>query len=489
MSLRILACNRVLYYLASRTDRLQSSNSADVESNALEVIRNRVDAGQVRLLIPTSQVVIEHLRVMACDELPAHARYVVQQILKLRSNKLPIDSVVDEEQVLEQINALTWASESLDFDEAALVVYANAWRADAIVTLNPEWFSPQAIPAMDPEEAGFSRVEFSVPAVTPSRFVETHVVRDTDGDNSSIYVYTPQGKVIQLPANSTPIDFAYDIHTQIGRQCIGAVVNGSRVSLATPLKKKDMVEILCKKGSEPQPAWLDFATTTTARKQIKRDLRKAQSNRGWAIIREGIGDPGSYIEQLKEFAARRNHHHLDNLAAEVGQGHISVIELQRFFKIHSSAPIDGSRTPASQSVWQLASCCNPVDGDSIYGIARSRDRPLKVHKQSCPQIRAIAEDRLRVLSWSSEPCSVSLSMICTDQADILRPILNCFVEQSFEPNLKSFRSLKNGKGRAVIEVFISSKQDWEKLKNLLEVIRELPKVQDFEVKSIKLSAR
>lgn len=475
MPLRVLACNHVLHYLASPTDRSQVDMPDGVESNALEIILSRIDAGLIKLWIPSSQIVIEHLYLG--DNLPFHAFDVIQRLLKRGHTKLP----ADEGWVLEQSNLLAWASDSLDFDSAMLLVYANVMMADAIITLTPDLFDLKEIPAINSDEFESPRMELNVPVITPSQFLSKFVLKELGGDNNSIYVHTPQLKIVSLPAGSTPIDFAYAIHTQIGHQCTGVTINGIERPLMTSLNTGDRVEILHTKGAEPDPSWLDFAITTTAKQQIRRGLRKARAKKGWEIIKKTLGEPGSYINQLEEFALQHGYHSLDEFAAAICQASISILELKSFLNLSLPPIIDNS------SVWQLASCCNPVGGDLIYGIVRSGSRPIKVHKQSCHHIKTMPQERLQGLDWSTHPCIVSLSILFLNKADVIRPILNCFVDNSFMPNLKMARPLKTEQGRAAIEIFVSSKQDWEKLKILLEELRGFPNVQKFEVQSIRLS--
>ncbi|HVB92274.1 MAG TPA: bifunctional (p)ppGpp synthetase/guanosine-3',5'-bis(diphosphate) 3'-pyrophosphohydrolase [Acidimicrobiales bacterium] len=258
-----------------------------------------------------------------------------------------------------------------------------------------------------------------------------------DLEQDEVYVFTPKGKVIALPAKSTPVDFAYVIHTEVGHRCIGARVNGRLVPLETELKSADTVEIFTSKSPTAGPSrdWLQIVISTRARNKIRqwfsRERREDAIESGKdelarALRRDGLplhkllGSPA-----LQEVAESMNLTDLEALYASIGENQVSAQSIaQRLARalrvvedeqlpttalqgVH--APRQGRRTGSSgvyvegldDVMIHLARCCTPVPGDQIIGFV-TQGRGVSVHRADCANATALADrsrERLIEVEW------------------------------------------------------------------------------------------
>ena len=183
-----------------------------------------------------------------------------------------------------------------------------------------------------------------------------------------IYVFTPQGKVIKLPADSTAIDFAYHIHTAVGERCIGAKADGSIIPLGLPLKNTQVIEILTNNGAHPHPNWLQLAKDPKARSKIRVWLEKNDES----FNSEKAADPKK--KTVPEKAAA-----------------LPAADIKKTFQaLHAEIPPVTSllhvRIEDEKNMMiRFARCCNPISGDAITGYI-SRGRGIIIHRQNCSNL-------------------------------------------------------------------------------------------------------
>jgi len=248
-----------------------------------------------------------------------------------------------------------------------------------------------------------------------------------------VFVFTPKGDVIDLPRGSTPLDFAYRIHTDIGHHCVGAKVNGRIVPLNTKLATGDIVEILINRQSVgPSRDWLEIVRTPQARSKIrtffKKQLREEDIQRGEAAIEKEIAKLGLEMQAVEETGTMRavleklGYPDMENLAAAVVYGGISPIHVATRVKdeVMRTRPelLPQKELPAKQVsrrpkgpeeavvikgmadfLVRLAHCCNPVPGDPIIGYI-TRGRGVSVHRIDCPSLRSYTDkERFIEASW------------------------------------------------------------------------------------------
>ncbi|MCY7322592.1 MAG: bifunctional (p)ppGpp synthetase/guanosine-3',5'-bis(diphosphate) 3'-pyrophosphohydrolase [Phormidesmis sp. CAN_BIN36] len=292
-----------------------------------------------------------------------------------------------------------------------------------------------------------------------------------DGD---VFVFTPRGEVISLSYRSTPVDFAYRIHTEVGNHCAGARVDGRIVTLDTTLRNGDIVEIITQKNSHPSLDWLNFVVTSGARNRIrqwyKRSHRDENILRGREMLEKELGKKGFEAllksSPMQVAAERCNYHSVEDLLAAVGYGEMTlnlalnrireaVKAQQPLAKISDagsiltdpqlllpSAPTLRSLPPATSTkspiagveglLYHLAGCCNPVPGEAIIGAVTRSNRGISIHRQGCGNLEPVDGDRLVPVSWNptcqtggrpqTYPVCIQIDVI--DRVGVLKDILS-----------------------------------------------------------------
>jgi len=254
-----------------------------------------------------------------------------------------------------------------------------------------------------------------------------------------IFVFTPQGDVIQLPKDATPLDFAFSVHTDIGSHCMGAKVNGQMVSLNAPLKSCDTVQIITSPHQKPNRDWLDFVKSSKARTKIRRWLREeeyahsvqlGQEMMERELRRSRLKPPE---EALLDAARECGAADLEHLYAAIGSGEISVNKAMGKILPEQGRPgpsfgglFDRIRAEPKgvriQGVDNLmisfAKCCNPVPGDGIIGLI-TRGRGVSVHRTDCPNIGQILGDgdRVVMVDWDIGEDQAFMAQIRIEAAD------------------------------------------------------------------------
>ena len=271
---------------------------------------------------------------------------------------------------------------------------------------------------------------------------------------ANVYVFTPNGKVIELRNGSTPIDFAYRIHTKVGDTAVGALVNGQMVPLNTVLKTGDMVEIKTSKNSPgPNEGWLEFVKTSQARSQIKKFIAKKNADlvreekiaKGRQSVIDAFKDRDiDEAEAMKLINDQKVFDHfevsgIDELLMGVTGRKPTTSAIIDFLKIKK--PIVFRSTPrvksgagnecpvycigADKIAIELASCCTPIPGDAIIGYI-SRGKGVKVHRTTCPNV--VGQKRLIDVYWRDDiefaTYPVDLQVEANDRPNLLVDIMN-----------------------------------------------------------------
>ena len=278
----------------------------------------------------------------------------------------------------------------------------------------------------------------------------TELIQSLKGDiyNSECLVFTPKGEVVSLANDSTPIDFAYRIHTEVGNKCVGAKVNGKIVPLNSTLTTGDVVEIITSKNSKgPSWDWLKIAKTNGARAKIKAFFKRQMADEkikiGKAMLEAEAKNKGfalSHILNAVSFAAigpKMSFANIDEMYAAVGCGAVTVnqiipklIDFCKPAQVEEQNPIEGKHviykhTMSSDGVVvkgmegllvRFAGCCNPVPGDEIVGFV-SRGRGVSIHRADCPNMKNEDPDRILEAHWSGKEGSYTTSIKITAAED------------------------------------------------------------------------
>ena len=271
---------------------------------------------------------------------------------------------------------------------------------------------------------------------------------------AEVYVFTPKGDVMALPAGATPVDFAYSVHTEVGHRCVGARVNGKLVPLESELASGDVIEIFTSKaeGAGPSRDWLGFVASPRAKNKIKawfsKERREEAIDNGKDQIARAMRKKGLPLQRLMTnqalatIAVDLNQADVSALYASVGEGRISAQTIvQRL--VEAAGGVDGAADDAAEAVtptstrrasesrdvgvivkgvndlWvKLARCCTPVPGDPIMGFV-TRGSGVSVHREDCvnvPNLRENPEREVEV-EWAPTPSSVFLVNIQVEALD------------------------------------------------------------------------
>lgn len=285
-----------------------------------------------------------------------------------------------------------------------------------------------------------------------------------------VFVFTPNGDVINLPAESTPIDFAYDIHTDIGHRCVGARINGKIVPLDYQLQNGDIVEVLTAKvGTGPSIDWLSFVKTSKAKSRIKQWYNKERRDenilRGKELLEKELRKQGLTVhglmktDKITEIAKSFNLGSGEELLMSVSLGKVSAHQIVT--KFANTQKLDIKTVPAPEpeppTNWQappkknvdrigisvkgegdvlvhLSRCCNPLPGDKIVGYV-TRGKGVSVHRVDCPNVRGLMQDEGRIIdvAWEHDVPEnslypVQLEMKALDRMSLLADVTLAIAE-------------------------------------------------------------
>ena len=312
-----------------------------------------------------------------------------------------------------------------------------------------------------------------------------------------IYVFTPEGHVIDLPPNATPVDFAYRVHTEVGHKCRGAKINSKLVPLNTRLRSGDQIEIIVGKEVEPRREWLHahlgYVTTSRARAKIQHwfGLRTQRKNieEGKQLLTAELNRLGVKALDVNALVAELQYKTANKLYAAMGAGEISVIHVVEaavqlvevgLSDKQLSLLLGDDRREQSVEVlieglggmrYALASCCNPVIGDGIVGIANAASG-VAVHRQDCLQALQNKEHgRLIRLHWRAESAAtlpVAIEINAYDRTGLLHDISGVIMRA--ETNVTAMNMCKDSSSNHVL---ISLTIEVSTIYNLLRTIEQI----------------
>ena len=326
-----------------------------------------------------------------------------------------------------------------------------------------------------------------------------------------VYVFTPKGKVLNLPVGSTTVDFAYAIHSAVGNKCIGAKVNGKIVPLNTVLNTGDIVEILTtNSGKGPSRDWIKFVKTASARSKIrqyfKKEMKEENIKRGKDMLEREAKRRGYNLSELLSTAGlnyimnRYTLSSIDDLYASVGFGGLTtnqiIVKLIDYFKrdLLSKNPVAEIKTTSTTGksssgngvlirgyddfLVRLSHCCNPVPGDKIVGYV-SRGRGVSVHCVDCPNVKNMEPERLIEAKWDdviSQNFLASLKIYCENKSGILAAVTTIISNMKISIT-GAFARSDNDNGTAEITVMLEVKST-DQVEDVIKKLKTLPEVID-----------
>ncbi len=326
----------------------------------------------------------------------------------------------------------------------------------------------------------------------------------TDLFHDEIFVFTPTGDVIQLVENATPIDFAFQVHSEVGLKCTGAKVNGHIVPLNTHLKNGDSVEIMTSENKNPSYAWLQVVKMPKSKNHIKRWIKKNEYKEkiifGKEILEKGL-------RKIKKIALlskiRENHHLFDNSSEEsiyidLANGEKTVKDLvkkiepkdiiedvvedesltQKFIRkargIAKGVTVGG----LSNTLINYGKCCNPVPGDEIVGYI-TQGRGVTIHRASCNNYPVSSSNRLIPVEWDISDNSsyiVRLKIEGEDRKDLAKDIIEC--TSNLNMNISSVNMTgDSGLAKCMLIVEVRDIKQLNRLQNKLKTINRIYKIE------------
>jgi GTP diphosphokinase / guanosine-3',5'-bis(diphosphate) 3'-diphosphatase len=380
-----------------------------------------------------------------------------------------------------------------------------------------------SVTARDEERLNWIRqlVEWQKEMTDPNEFLSS-LKMDLYPDE--VYTFTPKGKVVVVPADGTPVDFAYTIHTEVGHTCVGAKVNGRMVPLRTKLRTGDIVEIVTQKDHKPSRDWLTFVKSPRARNKIKHWLNEDQRRRAVEIGRKLLERearkfkvPMSQIDDqdLSRIAGEYGVATAADLLATLGQGkhtaHQILNKLAPGFANQGEAetaaetkPGQGGEAGMSDAVRKLhltgsdslqvegqndllvyrARCCNPIRGEEIIGYV-TRGKGVAVHARSCPNVQNLLyeSDRRIAVEWSRvgdqstsgpQRYPVKITVFCDDRTGMLKELTAVISDNN--TNIRGVEIHHDDDGEAIVE-FVVEAEDLHHLNRMVLGIRRVAGVR------------
>ena len=344
-----------------------------------------------------------------------------------------------------------------------------------------------------------------------------------DLDDTEVFVFTPKGEVMSLRAGSTPVDFAYAIHTEVGNHCVGAKVNGAIVPLTYELQLGDRVEILTQKSASPSRDWLNLVKTPSARSKIRSyfskvsrgdDLQNGRDKLTREMRKHGLGiSSAQSMRAVKSVSEHLGYNDPDDMLVNIGAGKESAQHVaNRLLKIlvdkgneeaekptvGTSASSTGIMAPMLTSVKRpkkhethssqgivvkgvddvlvrLSRCCNPVPGDDIVGFI-TKGYGVSIHRRDCRNAAGASDPkqagRWVKVAWSTEdkPFSTTFEIDSTDRSGIWLDIATALSAAKLKVTELSGRDMPTGKARTVATFEVRNVQELETIRTKIRAI-------------------
>lgn len=324
--------------------------------------------------------------------------------------------------------------------------------------------------------------------------------------SDEIYVFTPKGDIIKLPAGSTPVDFAYAIHTQVGHKTVGAKVNGKLVPLDTKLKSGDKVEIITQDNHNPSRDWLKFVVSSKAKTNIKHYIAKIEREQsikfGEKLLEKFLKKINLKLSSLTESDRERliNKFHyksFDDFLVGLSDGKISPLKVIRFLRGEGQAEdisSEDSKTKESKEITievdgqsnimsYLASCCNPIPGDVIVGVI-TKGKGIAIHNKNCSNVKKVSEiqpEKILNVIWNKSAFDKSyiakIKVLSEDRPGILASVSNVIAVKNSNIKDVKVNTLKDGKANILFSIQVKNTQHLSDVINSIRTLKGIVNVQ------------
>ena len=318
----------------------------------------------------------------------------------------------------------------------------------------------------------------------------------TDLFTDEIYVFTPKGRIVELPSGATPIDFAYSVHTDLGDSCIACRIDGELTPLSEQLESGQKIEIISTKGAQPNPNWLNFVVTAKARSSIRHFLKNQQHDEsvdlGKRLLDQALANYDTRYNQLKKSQIKRLLKEtaaptFEHVLQQIGLGNSMPFAVANLLVPPSKRKIrEEKRNPslavvidASEGMLvQYGKCCHPIPGDPILGHA-SPGKGLVVHLESCRNLKEIRSnpEKCMPLSWSAEvqgEFPVEVKVEITPERGFVAALASRMTEEN--ATIEKINIIEKDPYTSIVDVVISVRNRIH-LADILRRARSLPPVR------------
>ncbi len=362
-----------------------------------------------------------------------------------------------------------------------------------------------AVSSLDQKLAWLRQLlEWQQEVKNPREFMENV---KTDLFEDTVYIFTPNGEIKELPRGATPLDFAYSIHSDVGNNCTGAKINTRMVPLKTALKTGDTVEILTSKNQVPSKDWLKLVKTTKAKNRIRHFLKQEEHKQsltlGSEILDKTARKHGLTLarmlkaKEMQKVVEEYGFAQPEKLIAAIGYGKISAQQvLTRFLpKEEVSKPelAVKTRKPGKKSkdgikirgigdiLVHFSRCCNPVPGDEIIGFI-TQGKGVSIHTTECANVKggALNPERIVDVNWDVQEeisHSVRISVITNNQPGLLTNISARISEENINISEVNVRTRKDGRAICHFVLEIKNKRDLDRILHAISEIRDVLEVK------------
>jgi GTP pyrophosphokinase len=450
------------------------------------------------------------------------------ELFDVRAVRVLVNSLADCYAVLGVVHT-TWQHVPKEFDDYIANPKENGYQSlhTAVVADNGQVVEVQIRTVEMHEKSEFgvashwrykegvnldTKMESSISAMRDMLDGSTEEVLDvisnisTELVNERVYVFTPQGNIIDIPQGGTPLDFAYAVHSEVGHRCRGAMVNGRIANLTTELHTGDEVKILTTKESRPSRDWMNknlgFIKSAGTRSKVRNWFNHQDFERnlldGKGIYDRVLSKYSIHHADLKKVVEHFKRKEIDQFYADIGRGLIASTQIIGFlqsepenedpFKKIKKTELKSPTSKDEVSIHgvgnlmtQFGQCCKPVPGDLIIGFI-TMGSGITVHKHNCPNMLALPEDkrqRLIEVEWgqsSNAVYPVEISLIAFRRTSLMQDISSILANQKI--NLLDINSKTNKAEQMVYTKLIIEIQSVDDLVNIIEKLSQLPNVQE-----------
>ena len=328
-----------------------------------------------------------------------------------------------------------------------------------------------------------------------------------------VFVFTPSGELRKLPAGATVLDFAFDIHSNLGLKCTGGRVNGKAVRINEKLKTGDIVEIMSGKNQKPSPDWLNFVVTNKAKTKIKQKLGEgefAKATDGKELLGRRLKNWKMELddETTAAIIKKQQFKTINAFYAAIGDGTVDVADVKEWILEHKQgaqpqqAPAEIDKKPkeliqekGSDDIliidaknvkgidYRMARCCNPVFGDDVFGFV-TRTEGIKIHRISCPNAARLMDQypyRIQKVRWSTNPSSgnfqTGLRITAALEPHVINEVMD--IVNSFRASIRMFNVVENdrqGTYEITMKIAVPSSLELDKVTSQIRNLKNVVKI-------------